>query len=125
MAVTHGSTVRTSVCNFIVDKLDTTGGAASLIFQTSTGGEVATLTMSATAFGAATTAAVATANAITSDTNATGGTVAQFVLRAAVGSADIILGSVDSSGADINISSTSIGGGDTVQVTSLTYTAMA
>jgi dTDP-4-amino-4,6-dideoxygalactose transaminase len=80
------------------------------------------LPLSATAFGNA-AAGVATANAISSDTNAAGGVVTKFELRDKSGVA-VILGSVGTSGQDINLSSTTIGVGDTVTVSSLTYTAM-
>jgi hypothetical protein len=49
--------------------------------------------------------------------------VTKFEIRDRAGVA-VILGSVGTSGADINLSSTTIGINDTVSISSLTYTAM-
>ena len=124
MAITHGTPTRTAIADAVVDRLDTGSGTASgrLVIQTSGSVAVATLTLSNPAFGNA-SAGVATANAITSDTNAAGGTAAKFELRDRDATA-VILGSVGTSGADINLSSVNIGAGDTVTISSLTYTAM-
>jgi len=87
----------------------------------------ATLTMSATAFGASTSGtsdglATATANSITSDTNAAASiTAAHF--RVKNGSSVVILqGNVATSGADLNFNTTTIVAGDTVAITSFKAT---
>lgn len=122
MAIIHSTTIRNGMADFVVDAIDA-GGAGSLEFQTSGDVEVATLPFGATAFGAA-SAGTATANAVTSDTSATGGTAAKFVVKS--GAADTIFsGAVATSGSDINLSSLSIGSGDTVSLSSLTYSAPA
>lgn len=121
MAVTHVTALRTILADAAVDSLDAGAGAATLEFQTSGGTEVATCTFSDPAFGAA-ASGVATASAITSDTNATGGTVAKAVLQDSDG-VDKILCAVATSGSDINLSTLAVVSGDTVAVTSLTYTA--
>ena len=123
MAVTHPTTVRNTIADAVVDSIDT-GGAGSLIFQTSGDVEVATLTFSATAFGAA-SSGTATANAITSDTSATGGTVAKFKIQNGSAADAGFAGAVSTSGSDINLSSLTVGAGDTVSISSLTYTAPA
>jgi hypothetical protein len=120
MAVTHATALRTTLADAAVDAIDA-GGAGTLEFLTSGDAEVATLTFSATAFGAA-SAGVATANAITSDTSATGGTVAKWQIKNGSGT-PIIFGAAGTSGSDINLSSLSVGAGDTVSISSLTYTA--
>jgi hypothetical protein len=80
-----------------------------------------TLTFSNPAFGAA-SSGVATASAITSDTSADAtGTATFFRITNAAGTV-IIQGNVDTSGADLNLSSTSITSGGTIAVSSLTYT---
>jgi hypothetical protein len=123
MALTHLTALRNTLADAAVDSLDTGSGAAagSLEFRTSGDVEVATLTLSNPAAGAA-SSGTATFSAITSDTSATGGTVAKFALKDRDGTAKIF-GSVSTSGADINISSLSVGAGDTVSVASLTYSA--
>jgi hypothetical protein len=113
--------VRTIVANAVVDSIDV-GGAGSLIFQTSGSVEVATLVFANPAFGAA-SGPTATANAIADDTTATGGTVSKFKIQNGSAADAGFAGSVAVSGGDINLSSLSIGAGDTVSVTSLTYTA--
>lgn len=129
MSVTHPAGIRNDIADFVVDKLDSgtaTNPSGRLIFDTSGDVEVATLPLSVTAFGAA-AAGIATAAAITSDANATGGTVAKCKLVDRSGSNVIIKGSVTlvAGGGDIELSSVLIGAGDTVAMTSLTYTAPA
>ena len=80
MAVTHPTAVRNGLADYVVDLIDAGAGAGTLEFQTSGNVEVATLTFSDPAFGAA-TGGTATASAITSDTRATGGTVAKFAVK--------------------------------------------
>lgn len=123
MAVTHATAIRNTIADAVVDAIDAGVGAGTLELQTSGAVEVATLAFSATAFGAA-SSGVATAAAITDDTSATGGTITQFQIKNGSGTV-IISGSVSASGGggDIVISSTSIGAGDTVSASSLTYTA--
>lgn len=119
MAVTHETAARNGIADYIVDQLD--GG--TLVINTSGDVEVATLTFGTPAFGAA-AAGVATANAITDDSSATGGTAAKCVLKTS-GATAVVNGSVTATGGggDIELSSTTIGAGDTVSVSSLTYTA--
>jgi len=97
--------------------------SGSLEFQTSAGAEVATLSLSATAFASA-SSGTAAANSISPDTSATGGTIAKFELQDS-GGTGVVFGSVTatSGGGDIEMSSLVIGAGDTVSVTSLDYTA--
>jgi len=121
MAVTHPTAVRTIMADAVVDSIDV-GGAGSLVFQTSGDVEVATLTFSATAFGAA-SGATATAAAITSDSSATGGTVAKFIINNGSAAQAGFAGAVSTAGSDINLSSLAVGSGDTVAMSSLTYTA--
>jgi hypothetical protein len=123
MAITHGAAVRDAVCNAVVDAIDLgTPGPAKLVFQTAGSVACATLPLASPAFGNASSGS-AVANAITSDTAAAGGTTTKFVILDKSGNT-IIAGSVGTSGSDINLSSVNIGAGDTVSVSSLTYTAM-
>ena len=122
MSITHSTTIRDGIANLVVDAIDA-GGAGTLEFQTSGDVEVATLTFAATAFGAS-SSGTATAAAITSDTDATGGTVAKFVVKSG-GAATIFSGAVSTVGSDINLSSLTVGAGDTVSISALTYSAPA
>ena len=120
MAITHSATIRDQLCDLVVDAIDA-GGAGSLVFMTSGDVEVATCPFTVTAFGPA-SGGTATANAITDDTSATGGTVAKFKCVSG-GAADIFFGAVAVSGSDMDLSSLSVGVGDTVSVSALTYSA--
>lgn len=120
MAVTHLAATRSGIADYVVDQLD---GGTLVFYQANGTTEVATLTFGTPAFGAAATG-VATANAITQDSNATGGTttIANLVTS---GASEIVECSVTSTGGggDIELSSNVISAGATVQVSSLTYTA--
>lgn len=120
MAVTHPTAVRTIIADAVTA---TIGASGKLIMQTAAAATVATLPLSATAFGAA-VSGVATANAITSDTNAVGGTIAKAEIQTS-GSVAKILCSVTATGGggDIQLSSVIVSAGQTVSMSSLTYTA--
>lgn len=114
---------RNAACNAIVDLIDAGAGAGTLEFETSGDVEVATLTFSDPAFGNAATG-VATASSITDDSSATGGTVAQASFYDSDDN-KVLEATVSTSGADINLSSLTVGSGDTVSVSSLTVTVPA
>ena len=123
MAVTHAVAIRTLLADTVVDQLDLNTPPAKLVFQTSGGTTVSTLTFSNPAFGAA-ASGVATASAITADSSAVGGTVAKAELRQGGGTA-IVLCSVTATGGggDITLNSVVISAGQQVSITNLTYTA--
>ncbi len=84
--------------------------------------KLASLTWNATAFGGA-AAGVATANAITSDSDADAtGTAAWFRCYASNHTTVVFDGSVGTSGCDLNLGTTSIVIHGTVSVSSFTYT---
>lgn len=125
MAVTHPTAVRNGIADYVVDQLDEGTPPGKLVFQTSGGVTVSTLTFASTAFGSA-SAGVATAAAIVSDTNAVGGTIAKAELRNAAGTAKILCSvTAVGGGGDIELSSVVISAGQTVSMSSLTYTAPA
>ena len=126
MAITHTTTVRNALANLIDDQVNsgTTDANGDLVIMTSGDVEVATLALSNPAFGAASSGTITLAGVPKSDTNATGGTAALFKFQNR-DNTEVFRGSVGTSGADLNLSSTSIGAGDTVQVTSFTYSAPA
>ena len=125
MAITHTTAVRNSLAGVISNAVDAGSGPGQLVFMTSGDVEVATLTMSDPSFGAASTGTI-TANAITSDTNATGGTVALFKIQDSDGT-EVIRGTVTATGGggDIELSSLAVSAGDTVELSSFSYTASA
>lgn len=123
MAVTHPTAVRNGIADFVAAQINEGTPPGTLVFQTSGDVTVATLTFSATAFGAA-SAGTATAAAITSDTNAVGGTIAKARLKNAAGTDKIICSvTATGGGGDIQLSSVIISAGQTVALSSLTYTA--
>src|SRR3990167_2651775 len=121
MAVTHPTLVRTGIADFVVDQIDEGTPPGTLVFQTSGDVEVATLTFANPAFGAA-ASGTATAGAIVSDTNATGGTIAKARFKNNAGT-DKVLCSVTGTGGggDIELSSVVISAGQTVATSDLTY----
>lgn len=128
MALTHVTSVRNGIADFVCGKLNLGSTNATGRLQIATSGAfstiLATLLFSATAFGAS-TGGVATAAAITSDTNAANtGTAANFRLVDRDLN-EVLRGTVTATGGggDIQLSSTAITAGDTVSITSLTYTA--
>ena len=123
MAVTHPTAVRNGVCDFVLNQLNEGTPPGTLVFQTAADVTVATLTLSNTAFGAS-AGGTATAAAITSDTNAAGGTIAKARLRNAAGTDKIICSvTTTGGGGDIEMSNVVVTAGQTVAITSLTYTA--
>lgn len=127
MAVTHPTAFRDTVADLVDSTLSTT---AKLVFRLSgtanaPGTAVATLSFGNPAFGAS-SSGVITANAITSDTSATGNAspVATATLQTGAGTV-VVHCAVAASASDINLSGgLTIGAGDTVSCSSLTYTAM-
>lgn len=125
MAVTHPVAIRSGIADYVVDQIDLNTPPGKLIMQTIGGTTVATLTFSNPAFGAA-ASGVATAAAITADSSAVGGTVAKAELRQG-GGTPVVLCSVTATGGggDITLNSIIISAGQTVSISSLTYTAPA
>ena len=127
MAVTHPVAFRNTVADLVDSTLST---AAVLKFRltgtaAAPGTAAATLSFGNPAFGAASSGTI-TANAITSDTNATGNAspVATATLESGGGTV-VVHCEVAASGSDINLTGgLTIGAGDTVSCSSLTYTAM-
>jgi hypothetical protein len=112
---------RNAACNAVVDLVDLSG-AGTLRFETSSGVPVATLAFSNIAFGSAATG-TATANAITPDSKAAGGTVSKASVYS--GTTKLWENTVGTSGAEINLSTLSIPVGAKVAISSLTITMPA
>jgi len=128
MAVTHSTAARNAATDAVTALISTSG---NLVFRTSPssvaspGTAVATLPLSATAFGAS-SSGTATANAITSDTNAAGNaSPVAFATLQTSGGTIVIHCAVAASGSDINMTNgLTVAAGDTVSCSSLTYTAL-
>lgn len=129
MAVTHSTAAR----NAATDAVTALIGASGLLKFHITGSTVsapsatvATLQLSTDAF-ADSVAGTATANAITSDTNATGNASAvAFASLQTSGGVAVIHCAVAASASDINMTNgLTVASGDTVSCSSLTYTALS
>ena len=114
------------MANALVDLFDAGAGAATLVFETSVDAEVATLTFSDPAYGAA-ASGVAQENSITSDTSATGGVVAQASIFDSDATKYIEMTcTAASGGGDIEITGgLTIGAGATVSCSDLSMTMPA
>lgn len=127
MTTTLTTASRNAAADAIADSVDngTTDANGDLVGYTSGDVEVFTCAMSNPAFGAAATG-VCTANAISDDTNATGGSLSggYFTLQDR-DNTEVIRGDINTSGAELNMSSLTIGAGDTVSVSALTLTVPA
>jgi len=134
MAIKISDAARNAACNAIVDLVDggvaagtigiRTGAAPTNTTDADSGTLLATLTFSDPAFGNA-ASGVATASAITSDTNIDAtGTAAHFRVYDS-DSTVIWQGTVGTSGADINFDSVSFVAGGTAAISSWTVTVPA
>ncbi len=128
MAVTHSTAARNAATDAVTALISTSGRLRFRLTGTvsSPGTSVANLGLSATAFGSASTG-TATANAISSDTNAAGNAspVATATLETSGGTV-VIHCAVAASGSDINLTNgLTVAAGDTVSCSSLTYTALS
>lgn len=124
MALTLETALRNDLADQIDDSINTGAGTATLQFETSGDVEVATIDLQNPAFGAAATGVITLAGTPLSDTNATGGTIAQFSIYDR-DSTKQLEGTVATSGADINITSTIIAATETVTLSSFTLTVPA
>ena len=116
---THPTAIRNIIANAVVDRVDLGTGTASgrLILMTSANATVATLVLSNPAFGDAANG-VATANAITPDTNTVGGTVDKYKVVDRDGTT-IYEGPIS----EIAISNPTFGAGQTATCSTLQYVA--
>jgi hypothetical protein len=126
---------RNAACNAIVDLLDAgaAGGTIKIYDGTqpatpdtavSTQTLLATVTMSTTAFGSASSASATLAGTTLSATASASGTAAWFRMSDSDGTA-VMDGSVGTSSADLTVNTTTIVSGNTVQITSGSVTMPA
>lgn len=131
MAITHSTAMRNTLADAVDNYINSTGSATAaglMVFQNAAGSVLAQIALENPAFGAASAGQVSLSmGAGKSSTNAqssSDSTCTKFEIRERDGNA-VIFGSVGTTGSDINLSSTTIGTGDTVTISSLTYTAPA
>jgi len=127
MAVTHSTAARNAATDAVTALIGASGNLKLRLAGNigAPGTVVATCPLSADAFGDSSNG-TATANAISSDTNAAGNAspVANATLETSGGTV-VIHCAVGASGSDINMTGgLTIAPGDTVEVSSLTYTAL-
>jgi hypothetical protein len=127
MAVTHPTAFRDTVADLVDSTLSTTAKLKFRLTGTANapGTAAATLSFGNPAFGASSSGTI-TAGTITSDTNAAGNAspVATATLETGGGTV-VVHCAVAASASDINLTGgLTIGAGDTVSCSSLTYTAM-
>lgn len=124
MALTLETVLRNILADEITAQMDLGTGTSAMKLETSADGEVATIDFQNPSFGAAATGTITLLGIPLSDTNATGGTVAQFSLYDRDGTKQLE-GEVAVSGKDLDLSSLSVGATDTVELTSFTITVPA
>jgi hypothetical protein len=123
MALTHVTAIRDGFAD-AVDAACNVSAPGNLEFMTSGDVEVATLALANPAAFGDSSSGVITANTITDEDSATGGTVALFKFEDGAAS-EVFRGTVTatSGGGDIELSSLSITATDKVSMTAFTYTA--
>jgi hypothetical protein len=102
----------------------TTFAGTSALLRIYDGSQLAELTCNASQFAGASSSAVLTLSAITSDSSANAtGTATWFRIVKSDGTTHVMDGTVGTSGADLNLNTVSIVSGATVAVSSFTITA--
>lgn len=127
MATRIPTAARNAACDAVVDLADAGAGAATIEIRTgsqpanandaATGTLLATLTCADPAFGSASTGVATLAGVPLSTSGVAAGTAGWFRMKDSTG-ATVMDGSVGTSGAELNLNTTTISVGVTVQVTS-------
>ena len=129
MALTHAQAAKQASTDGVVDLVDvgTTDSTGDHVFMTSGDAEVATVVLANPAYGAAAASGIATLlSTPLEDASATGGTIALFKQQDR-DNTEILRGSVTTGGGggDIEMTSVIIVATEAVELTSLTYQAIA
>lgn len=113
------------MADYVVDLTDAGSGAGTIKFYTASFGQLmCTITFADPAFAGAVNGAASTVAGALSGTVTLAGTNTMAVFRIEDSDANSVLtGSVGTSGADINLTSTTFNQNDTLTINSLTYTA--
>ena len=116
-AITLSTAAKNAALDAILDLLDD-NGPGTLEICNSSDAVLSSHTLSNPAFAPA-SSGTATANAVISDTSAAAGTASKFFAKDGNG-ATVFSGTVGTSGEGVNLSSVTIGAGDTVSITAWT-----
>lgn len=126
MSVTHIESIRNAMADAVCDTIDAGSSAGRIAFLSAAGSEIVALTASDPAFGSA-SGGVKTAGAFSPGTAAQSGTVTSFTFYDSDSNEAGFRGTITAQGAspegDIKIRLDAIEAGDTITITSLTYTA--
>jgi hypothetical protein len=131
MALKYSTTLRNAQLDAITTAVGTSGilriysgTRPANVAAAITGTLLAECVCNASAFAAAASGGVLTANAIANDSSANAsGTASHYRLFRSDGTTAVIDGDVSTSGADLNLDNTSINSGQVVSITSFTITA--
>ena len=128
MALTHTTAIRNQLADLVVDAIDVGTAAANgdlEIGTTAFGIILSTIEFSAPAFGAAAAGTATLLGVPKEDASATGGGVAAVFRTRDRDATEIFQGTVGApaSGADMELSSTTINAADAVRINSFTYSA--
>ena len=125
MALTLTTTCRDALANALKDAILVGTGTATIKIENVSDTALATFNLDATTpFGAASSGVITMSSQPKTDSTAVAGTAVQFSLFNE-GGTKLLEGSCGTSGQDIVISSTAIGAGDTVELTTMTFTMPA
>ena len=123
MAVTHNSTARNLMADQVTALLDAGATFGRLLMKDSGSTTVVNMQMGSSAFGVA-TSGICTAETIVDSTALLAATVVEGVLSASCSTEHILFLISSTGGAgDLQLSSNILSSGQTVSITSLTYTA--
>lgn len=129
MALTHVTAIRNSLADLVVDAIDvgTTDATGDIQIATNSGfGTIlSTILFANPSFGAASGGTATALGVPLEDSNAAGGGVAANFRCRDRDNSEVFRGTVSTSGADMNLSSTTINAGDAVRINSFTYSASA
>jgi len=117
------ATLATTYRNLLAQTLGEVLDAGDIRFESAANAEVATCPFGDPAFGSPSNGVV-TANAITPDADAAGGTIDHALLRTS-GAATVLTCTCSTTSGDFVLSSLNIGAGDTLSISSLTMTMPA
>ncbi len=131
MALKYSTTLRNAQLDAITTAVGTSGilriysgSRPANVAAAISGTLLAECVCNASAFAAAASGGVLTANAIANDSSANAsGTATHYRLFRSDGTTAVIDGDVSTSGADLNLDNTSINSGQVVSITSFTITA--